>query len=62
MSHVAGAFTGIIRDKLAEIDEGGSGMIGTAPTIADSTATDAAELVADFNALLAALRDRGVIA
>lgn len=57
MSHVAGDFTGIIRDRL----EGGS-MEGDAPTIADSTATDVAGLVADFNELLAALRTRGVIA
>lgn len=57
MSHVAGDFTGIIRDRM----ETGT-MTDTAPTIADSTATDVAGLVADFNELLAALRDRGVIA
>ena len=57
MSHVAGDFTGIIRDRM----ETGT-MTGTAPTIADSEAADVAGLVADFNELLAALRDRGVIA
>jgi len=37
-------------------------MAGSAPTVADSTATDVAGLVADYNALLAALRTRGVLA
>lgn len=36
-------------------------MTGSATAVADSTATDAAGLVEDFNALLAALRSRGVI-
>lgn len=40
----------------------GGSMSGAAPTIADSEAADAGELVTDFNALLAALRNRGVIA
>ncbi|QVJ03058.1 hypothetical protein KGD82_13570 [Nocardiopsis eucommiae] len=62
MSHVAGAFTGIVRDKLAELEDGDGSLVGTAPTIANSTATDVEGLVADFNALLAALRSRGVLA
>lgn len=37
-------------------------MTGTAVAQADSTATDVAGLLADFNALLAKLRTRGVIA
>jgi|SRR5690606_26413886 len=37
-------------------------MESSAPSIADSEASDASELVADFNALLAALRTRGVLA
>ncbi len=37
-------------------------LAGTAAAQADSTATDVAGLVADFNALLAKLRTRGVIA
>ena len=37
-------------------------MSGSAPSVADSTATDVAGLVADFNALLAVLRTRGVLA
>lgn len=37
-------------------------MTGARPAIADSTATDVAGLVTDFNALLAALSARGVIA
>lgn len=36
-------------------------MTGTATAISDSTASDVSGLVADFNALLAALRTRGVI-
>src|SRR5690606_22163933 len=36
-------------------------MTGSAPTAADSAATDVTELVADYNALLAALRTRGVL-
>ncbi|MFV2172336.1 head fiber protein [Actinomadura sp. LOL_016] len=36
-------------------------MTGSAPSVADSTATDAAGAVDDLNALLAALRNRGVI-
>ncbi|MBB4931851.1 hypothetical protein F4561_002671 [Lipingzhangella halophila] len=60
MSHVAGDFTGIVRERLAELDEGA--MSGEAPTVDDSTATDTAELVSDFNDLLAALRTRGVLA
>ena len=36
-------------------------MTGTATAISDSTASDVSGLVADFNALLAALRARGVI-
>ncbi|XTZ18186.1 hypothetical protein ACQSSU_12830 [Micromonospora echinospora] len=36
-------------------------MAGSAAAIADSTATDVAGLVADFNALLGALRTRAVI-
>lgn len=36
-------------------------LAGTAPTVADSAATDVAGLVADYNALLAALRTRGVL-
>ncbi|MGX1116405.1 hypothetical protein RKD37_001768 [Streptomyces ambofaciens] len=37
-------------------------MSGSAPSVADSTATDVPGLVADFNALLAVLRTRGVLA
>lgn len=37
-------------------------LTGTAPTIANSTATDVPGLVTNFNALLTALRTRGVIA
>jgi hypothetical protein len=37
-------------------------MSGSAPTVANSTATDVAGLVADHNSLLAALRTRGVLA
>lgn len=36
-------------------------MTGSAAAVADSEATDVAELVADFNALLDALAARGVI-
>ena len=36
-------------------------MTGTATTVADSTATDVAGVVTDFNALLQTLRDRGII-
>lgn len=41
---------------------GTAGLTGTAAAQADSTATDVAGLVTDFNALLAKLRTRGVIA
>lgn len=37
-------------------------LTGTAVAQADSTATDVAGLVADFNALLAKLRTRGILA
>ena len=61
MSHVAGDFTGIVRDKLAELEEGG--LQGDAPTVANTSASDAAGLVTYINTvLLPALRDRGVIA
>ncbi|NJP42274.1 Head fiber protein [Actinacidiphila epipremni] len=40
----------------------GDTMTGTATAQADSTATDVAGLLADFNALLALLRARGVLA
>ncbi|MFB7736178.1 head fiber protein [Streptomyces sp. NPDC056112] len=36
-------------------------LTGSASAVNDSTATDAAGLVTDFNALLAALRARGII-
>lgn len=41
---------------------GTAGLTGTATAQANSTATDVAGLVTDFNALLAKLRTRGVIA
>lgn len=41
---------------------GTAGLAGTATAQANSTATDVAGLVTDFNALLAKLRTRGVIA
>lgn len=37
-------------------------LTGTATAIPNSTATDVAGLVADFNALLAVLRTRGILA
>ena len=43
------------------IPSGDQLMTGTKQTIADSTATEATQLVTDFNALLAALRTRGII-
>lgn len=43
------------------IPSGDQLMTGTKSTIADSTASDATQLVTDFNALLAALRTRGII-
>lgn len=43
------------------IPSGDQLMTGTKSTIADSTATEATQLVTDFNALLAALRTRGII-
>lgn len=43
------------------IPSGAQLMTGTKPTIADSEATEATQLVTDFNALLAALRTRGII-
>ena len=61
MSHVAGEFTGIIRDQIAALEEGG--LQGDALTVANTSATDAAGLVTYINTvLLPALRDRGVIA
>ena len=42
-----------------QIDEA---LTGSAPTIEDSTAAAVADLVDDFNDLLAALRTRGVLA
>ncbi|MGI5153600.1 head fiber protein [Microbispora sp. CA-102843] len=48
-------------DVLADLSSGDRLMAGAAETVADSTATDVDELVADFNTLLAALRTRGVI-
>lgn len=43
------------------IPSGDQLMTGTKSTIADSEATEATQLVTDFNALLAALRTRGII-
>ena len=43
------------------IPSGAQLMTGTKQTIADSEATEATQLVTDFNALLAALRTRGII-
>lgn len=43
------------------IPSGDQLMTGTKQTIADSEATEATQLVTDFNALLAALRTRGII-
>ncbi|KOX10138.1 hypothetical protein [Nocardiopsis sp. NRRL B-16309] len=57
MSHVAGAFTGVVRDSLTD-----GLMAGEAPEIAETTAVDAAALVTYINTvLLPALADRGVI-
>ena len=47
--------------KTLTIPSGDQLMTGTKSTIADSTATEATQLVTDFNALLAALRTRGII-
>ncbi|WP_433701778.1 hypothetical protein [Nocardiopsis sp. CA-288880] len=61
MSHVAGEFTGIIRDQIAALEEGG--LQGDAPTVANISAADTAAVVTYINTvLLPALRDRGVIA
>lgn len=51
-------------DTVMTVDNDGTpGLLaGTASAVADSTATDAAGLVTDFNALLAVLRTRGVLA
>ena len=43
------------------IPSGDQLMTGTKSAIADSTATEITQLVTDFNALLAALRTRGII-
>lgn len=47
--------------KTLTIPSGAQLMTGTKQTIADSEATEATQLVTDFNALLAALRTRGII-
>lgn len=48
---------------LALDDAGDAGLMeGSAPVVNNSAAADVATLVADYNALLAALRTRGVIA
>ena len=47
--------------KTLTIPSGDQLMTGTKSTIADSEATEATQLVTDFNALLAALRTRGII-
>lgn len=39
----------------------GQGLTGSKPTISNSAAADVATLRTDFNALLTALRNRGVI-
>ena len=61
MSHVAGEFTGIIRDQIAALEEGA--LQGDAPTVANISAADTAAVVTYINStLLPALRDRGIIA
>lgn len=49
------------RIPLSEALEG-TVMAGDAPEVPDSTATEIADLVDDYNGLLAALRSRGVLA
>lgn len=48
-------------DIIASID-GGDVTPSNPPTVADSTATDVAGIVSDFNGLLAALRTAGILA
>ncbi|MFL1440402.1 hypothetical protein [Nocardiopsis protaetiae] len=60
MSHVAGTFTGLIRDRLAELD--GETLEGEAPEVDEIAADNVAGVVTYINSeLLPALAARGVI-